>query len=166
MDQIADFWNGLGAWRWLSIAAVLVGVEIATGSSWFLWLAVAAGLMAAVVALPGDLSLASELIAYAGLALATTIAGRRLLPSSLFRSDAPALNDPGARLIGSRAVAVADFVHGEGRVRLGDTEWRGLIEGAGRDAPAGAALEVVGVEGGTLRLAPVAPETPPPAPRV
>jgi inner membrane protein len=157
MNDPGDLWLALGAWRWLILGLAFLGIELATGTTWFLWLAAAAGLTGLAVALPGDMPLAAELIAFAATAVALTVAGRRWIRPGWMGGGAAPLNEPHHRLVGSRVVASGDFAHGYGRVRVGDSEWRGKLEGAS-EVPAGTALDVTDVEGGTLhvRIAPAA----------
>ena len=51
-------------------------------------------------------------------------------------------------------IVVESFVNGRGKVKVGDGEW--LAEGA--DVAAGATVEVVAVQGATLRVREVTPE--------
>jgi inner membrane protein len=151
VDNLFDIWSSMGAWRWLTLAALLVAVELGTGTTWFLWFAVAAGLTGLVVALPGDLPIAWELITFAALSVATAMMGRRVIKPGWLRSEQPALNDPSHRLVGTRATVATAFEYGEGRVSLGDTQWRAVLDGGG-SLPVGTSVEVVGVDGGTVSV--------------
>lgn len=160
MDAVFEAWSALGAWRWLIIAALLFGTELLTGTTWLLWLSVAAGLMAGVVALAPGLPLAAELVGFGGLALAATFVGRRVMdPGALGRSSGAQLNAPEDRLAGARAVAAGRFSGGEGRARLGDTEWRAVTTD-GSDPAAGSALLVSRVDGATLIVTPAGAKDP------
>jgi inner membrane protein len=151
MDQIVDAWTGLGAWRWLALAALLFAAELATGTAYLLWLSVAAVMTALVVALPGQTNFASELVLYAVFAIGSTVFGRRFFKPSMIKSDQPDLNSPSQRHIGARAVAVSDFAGGEGRVSLGDTQWSAqTLDGS--SPTNGAVLQVVSVDGTTLQV--------------
>ena len=149
-----EFFTDPGPWTWLVIGLVLLGAEVMTGTTYMLWLAVAAGLMAGLTAVVGDLSLAAQLVVYGGFALATTLSGRKLFPpdekgSSHVSVD---LNRPDSRMLGQQVVAVRAFDGRAGRVRFGDTEWR--AEAADdRQIVEGERLEVIGVDGATLRVA-------------
>lgn len=143
-----------GPWTWLVLGLILLGIEVMTGTTYLLWLAVAAALMAALTAILGDLSLPVQLVVYGGFALATTISGRKLFPpdekgTSQVTDD---LNRPDSRMLGQQVVAVRAFEGRAGRVRFGDTEWRAE---AVTEEPVGDGdrLEVIGVDGATLRVA-------------
>jgi inner membrane protein len=148
-----EFFTVPGPWSWLALGLVLLAAEVMTGTTYLLWLAVAAAAMAAVTALVGDLSIPMQLVIYGGLALAATISGRRMFPpderSSISASNE--LNRPDSRMLGQQVEAIGDFSGNSGRVRFGDTEWRAEIVGEAGVA-AGAKLEVVAVDGATLRV--------------
>jgi inner membrane protein len=151
MDQIVEAWSGLGAWRWLAIAALLFAAELATGTAYLLWLSAAAVLTAAVVALPGEINFAIELVAFAGFAIASTFFGKRFFKPSMLTSDQPDLNAPEQRHIGARAVAVDHFSGGQGRVSLGDTQWAAqTVDGS--NPSSGVGLLVTSVDGTVLHV--------------
>jgi inner membrane protein len=151
MDQVIDAWTGFGAWRWLALAALLFAAELATGTAYLLWLSAAAVMTALVVALPGELNVAFELLLFGVFAIASTIVGRKFFPPGMIKSDQPDLNAPGQRHIGARAVAVSDFAGGEGRVALGDTQWNAQTSD-GSSPRNGAGLLVTSVDGTTLHV--------------
>ena len=151
MDQLLEAWSGLGAWRWLALAALLFAAELATGTAYLLWLSAAAVLTAFVVALPGEVNFAVELLLFGVFSIASTVFGRRVFQPGIMKSDQPDLNVPDQRHIGARAVAVADFSGGEGRVSLGDTQWSAHTSD-GTSPKNGAVLTVLSVDGTTLNV--------------
>jgi membrane protein implicated in regulation of membrane protease activity len=64
------------------------------------------------------------------------------------RSDQPNLNRRAEQYVGRRFVLETAIVNGQGKARVGDTLW--LAEGP--DLPAGSPIEVVGVDGSTLKV--------------
>jgi inner membrane protein len=150
-----EFFTDPGPWTWLVLGLVLLGAEVATGTTYLLWLAVAAAIMAALTAVLGDLSVPVQLVVFGGLALGVTVAGRRLFPpdDSADAGGDEVLNRPDSRLLGQTVIAVRAFAAGTGRVRFGDSEWQAQSLGAVPVAP-GTLLEVVGVDGATLRVKP------------
>ena len=151
MDQFIDAWTGLGAWRWLALAALLFAAELSTGTAYLLWLSAAAVMTALVVALPGEINFALELLLFGVFSIASTVFGRRFLRPSMIKSDQPELNAPSQRHIGARAVAVADFAGGEGRVSLGDTQWSAKTAD-GSSPVNGTSLQVLSVHGTVLHV--------------
>jgi inner membrane protein len=151
MNQIIETISGLGAWRWLALAALLFAAEMATGTAYLLWLSAAAVATAALVALPGDTNFAFELAAFALFSIASTFIGRRFFKPKMTASDQPDLNDPLQRHLGAHAVAVTDFAGGFGRVSLGDTHWSAQTHD-GSNPKTGTGLTVVSSEGTTLHV--------------
>jgi inner membrane protein len=151
MDQFIDAWAGFGTWRWLALAALLFAAELATGTAYLLWLSAAAVMTAVVVALPGELGIAAQLLLFSLFSIASTVFGRKIFRPGSIQSDQPSLNEPEQRHIGARAVAVADFAGGQGRVALGDTQWSAQTLD-GTSPLTGAGLLVLAVDGTTLHV--------------
>jgi membrane protein implicated in regulation of membrane protease activity len=150
-----DFLNGLYAahpfWSWMCLAAVLLAVEIPTGSGYLLWPAAAAAVTALVTG--ARLGLPGELLVFAALTIATTLVSRRYLPRPL-KPRGPDINDPHGRLVGHRGQAAAAFLQGRGRVLVDGKEWAAELEGGGELSP-GASVEVTRVlSGARLRVRP------------
>jgi hypothetical protein len=144
--MIADTFIGLGAWAWIILGVVLIGVELIAPGSFFLWLglaAIATGLLDAVLGLPWQ---AAALI-FALLSVAAVIVGRFITRSKA--RDEPQtemLNRRGQSLVGRVFTLEAPIKDGEGRIRVDDSSWR--VTGADRFA--GARVRVVRVDGTTL----------------
>ncbi len=136
-------------WGWLSAAVVLAAAELLMPGAWMLWLAAAALLTALVTVLLG-LDWAWQLAAFAFFAVVSVMASRRYARHGAIPTADPALNRPAERLLGAWATVTEPIVGGSGRVQIGDTSWAAR----GPDAPAGARVRVVAVEGSLLRVAP------------
>lgn len=145
-------------WGWLSLAVVLGAAEILFPGAWMLWLAAAALLTALVTVLLG-LAWEWQLAAFAVFALASVLASRRYARRGVIATADPGLNRAADRLVGTVAVVSEAIVHGSGRVRIGDSSWAAR----GPDAPAGARVRVVSVEGSLLRVLPADPPREPEA---
>ncbi len=126
----------VGPLHWVALALVLLVAELLSGTTYLLWPAAAAFVTAVLAGLGITPDPLTQVAAFAGATILLTVLGDPLLKR--FRNTAPAegLNDPSVRLIGQTATVVADFVGTEGRVKLGDTEWRAQAEHA--PEPAGA----------------------------
>jgi membrane protein implicated in regulation of membrane protease activity len=68
-------------------------------------------------------------------------------------SSDPLLNNRRGRLVGQTAVVTTPIDGGEGRVRVGDSEWIAR----GNDTPAGQRVLIIGSEGSILLVEPAAP---------
>jgi len=136
-------------WWWLILALVLAIAEIMVPGVFLIWIGGAAlitGLLSLLFALPTS----AEFVVFAIAAVGAVYAGRRWLAENPIVSDDPMLNDRGARLIGRNVVVVQPLIGGEGRVKVGDSVWNAT----GPDAPEGARVTIVGVEGSRLKVEP------------
>lgn len=136
----------LGAWGWVVLGLVLIGGELMAPGIFLIWLGLAALLTGLLVGL-FDLGWQVSALVFAGLSIASVVAGRLLTRQ---RSDEPdlaqGLNDRGRQLIGRVFKLEATMVGGEGRIRVGDSSWRIT----GPELLAGTEVRVVRVEGATL----------------
>jgi inner membrane protein len=149
MDWLIAFLTHLTAPHWLALGVVLLIAELTTGTTYLLWSAVAAWLTGLVL-LFVPIALPAQLTIFAVTTLAITLTGRSYVKGRLLGGGGDeAMNDRAKQLIGARAVAAGGFEHGVGRVKLGDSEWRGVSADA---IGAGDAVVVVAVEGATLTV--------------
>jgi membrane protein implicated in regulation of membrane protease activity len=144
--MIADAATSLGAWTWIILGIVLIGLELLAPGVFFIWLglaAIATGLIDAALGLSWQVAS----LAFAALSVAAVLVGRSLMrPSLQPDTGADRLNRRGQSLIGQVFTLETPIKDGEGRIRVGDSSWR--VTGADRFA--GAKVRVVRVEGSTL----------------
>ncbi|MCB5177295.1 MULTISPECIES: NfeD family protein [Microvirga] len=144
--MIADAVAGLGAWIWIILGLVLIGLELLLPASFFIWLGLAAiltGLLDAAL----SLSWQACALVFAALSLAAAILGRMIMrPGTQPDTQADRLNQRGQSLVGQVFTLETPIKGGEGRIRVGDSSWR--VTGADRFA--GARVRVVRIEGTTL----------------
>ena len=149
MDALINLHAAQPYWIWLALGVILLAVEAAFSTEWLLWPAVSAGVVAVVTALGVPLGLLGEVLLFAVLTVAATLASRRLI-QRVNPSDAPDINARDSRLIGQRAQVTQAFVDGRGRVFVSGAEWVAEIDGA---APlAGESVIVEGFEGSRLKV--------------
>jgi membrane protein implicated in regulation of membrane protease activity len=144
--MIADGFIGLGAWAWIILGVVLIGVELLAPGSFFLWLglaAIATGLLDAMF----GLSWQAAALLFALLAIGAVVLGR-FVTRSKTQPDAESapLNQRGQSLVGRVFILETPIKDGEGRIRVDDSSWRVI----GADRFTGAKVRVVRVEGSTL----------------
>ena len=141
-----DWFASFGGWAWIVLGLVLVGGEMLAPGVFLLWLGLAALLTGAVVGLTG-LAWQGAWLVFAGLAVASVLAGRAI---TRHRSDEPdtasGLNDRGRQLIGRVFRLETTMTGGEGRIRIDDSSWRIT----GPELLAGTEIRIVRVEGATL----------------
>lgn len=135
---------------WLAIGGVLLAVEVATGSGWLLWPAASAAAMG-LLGLAVHFELNMQLVIFAILTIATTLAGRRLFPQAVLTGGD--INDTRSRMAGLDGVAAGDFQGRQGRVFVDGKEWAADLEGDGALA-SGMRVIVVGVKGSRLTVKP------------
>jgi membrane protein implicated in regulation of membrane protease activity len=145
MDSIANVFALYGPWLWFAAGVALLVLETIVPGVHFLWFGLAAGAVGAL-ALATPLAWPMQLILFALISIASVFVVRRFARPENAATDEPSLNIRGAQYIGRR-VEVVDAIHnGRGKVRVGDTVWGAQ----GEDAPAGAEVEVTGVNGTVL----------------
>ena len=144
-----SFLGELGPLHWLGIAALLLVFELITGTTYILWLAAAAAVLTLINFIGLDFSWEADLVMFGLFSTAFLVFGHYYVKPRMKGEAAVGLNEPAHALIGRRARAVADFHTGEGRVKLGDSEWRARTDD---QIEAEEELVVVGVEGTTLRV--------------
>jgi inner membrane protein len=114
-------------WLWIVLAAALALAELHAPGTYLIWIALGAGLTAAVEAIIG-LSISAQVASFAGASALACIVGYFIYRRSDQRQHAGApLNRRDLSIVGSHGVTLANFANGEGKVRLGDTVW--LAEG-------------------------------------
>jgi membrane protein implicated in regulation of membrane protease activity len=149
MDAMMVFHAAHPFWVWLALAAIILAVEVGTGSGWLLWPAASAGAVG-LLSLVAPLGLPVEVALFAVLTMATTFLARRYLrPASA--SDGPDLNDPMIRLVGHEGEVLSGFTNGHGRVFIDGKEWAAVAQD-GLAPAAGQRVMVVAVEGAVLTV--------------
>ncbi len=150
MGMLTDLYANHAFWVWLALAAAILAAEVATGSGWLLWPSASAAVVA-LLALVTD-SAAVEIGAFAGLTIVSTLLARRFWPRR--EGGGEDINDNVSRLIGHRGKAASAFAGGDGRVLIDGKEWAAELDGA-ETLKAGAEVEVTGLSGGSrLRVRP------------
>jgi len=132
---------------WIAVGAVLLAIEVGTGSGWLLWPAGSA-VVTALLALAMPLDPSLQAVVFAVLTIITTLAGRHFFPRRPLAAD---INDTATRLAGLEGVAVTEFQAGRGRVFVDGKEWAAELQGAASLAT-GVKIVVVGVHGARLTV--------------
>lgn len=156
MHGFIEFLQTMPFWYWWVFAVVLLVIELATGSTYFLWPAAAAVLTGLLALFPFS-SWQMELLLFAVATTALSIFAPKHVRPWIHKTQADhlTLNERGAQKVGRRATVDEAFHNGAGKVRLGDTLWLAESE-SGEDFAAGAQVVVVSVEGTKLYVKSVA----------
>ena len=142
--MIATWITALGAWAWIILGVLLIGLELTAPGIFLLWLGLAAVVTGLVDGLIG-LSWQASTLLFAVLSVLAVLVGRTVSRPAV-RTESSSLNQRGEALIGRRFTLEAPLAGGEGRIRVDDSSWRVT----GPDLPRGATVRVVRVEGATL----------------
>jgi len=143
--------ESMNATRWGLLGIALVGLELITGTTYILWPAVAA-LAVALLAFVLPLSWEMQFILFFLISAVLLVVGHLYLRPAMKSGEASDLNDPTRTLQGRRVVAFTDFDNGDGRVTVGDTQWKASTDAD--DPKAGDKLVVTAVAGATLIVEP------------
>jgi membrane protein implicated in regulation of membrane protease activity len=134
-------------WFWLTLGLVLMVGEMTIPGVFLIWLAGAA-LITGVVAWTLPIGLALQVVLFAALAMVSVFMGRNYLRRNPIESADPMLNDRGGQAVGETVVVTQVIESGQGRVKLGDSEW--LAKGP--DAEPGTRMRVTAHEGVVLKV--------------
>ena len=141
MDLLTGLYTNHPFWSWLALAAILLAIEVVTGSGYLLWPSASAGVTALLTGL--GLNLPEALAVFAGLTIVSTLVARRYLPHP-FQPRGPDINDPAHRIVGHEGRAASAFTGGRGRVFVDGKEWAAELEGA-QELAVGADVKVTGL---------------------
>lgn len=157
MESFIAFLAEMPFWYWWVFAVALLVIELATGSTYFLWPAIAAALTGIVDIWPLGGLWQLQLLLFAAVTIALSIYAPPKVKPWLQKTQADhlTLNERGAQKIGRRATVDETFVNGSGKVRLGDTLWLADSE-SGDNLAEGLTVEVTRAEGTKLFVKPVA----------
>jgi membrane protein implicated in regulation of membrane protease activity len=147
MDTLIAFLASLGPQHWLVLGLILLIAEMASGTTYLLWPAVAA-FLTALISLTGPTSWIVDMAIFAVLVIALTAFGRPIVQRWREEGGAANLNERSKALIGTRGV-VTVFANGAGSVKINDTIWRAVSEEA--LAP-GQSVVIDSVDGATLKV--------------
>ncbi|WP_338151456.1 NfeD family protein [Aurantiacibacter luteus] len=141
-----DWLSGIAPhWLWLALGLLLAAAEIVAPGVFLIWLGVAA-LVTGVVAWVLPIGVPMQVLAFAVLSVVAVYIGRNYVRANPIAEPDPMLNRRGARLVGEVGTAVVAFSGGEGRIRLGDSEWLAR----GPDCAPGDRVRVTGSDGAIL----------------
>lgn len=135
---------------WWIAALLLLGGEVLLPGYFLLWIGIAAAVTGLVMLAMPDLTVLAQAVIFVLLAFASCFLYWKWLRPRLTRIPAgnERLNRRGEQLIGQRYTLCEPIVQGRGKAKVGDGMW--LV--AGPDLPLGATVEVIGIDGTTLRV--------------
>ncbi len=157
MDAFITFLSDIPFWYWCVFGLVLLVIELMTGTTYFLWPAIAAFAAGLFELGPFGGAWQLQLIVFAAITVLLSIFAPPYVKPWLQRAQADhfTLNERGAQKVGRRAVVGDAFVNGAGKVRMGDTLWIAESED-GANLAAGAMVEITRADGAKLFVKPAA----------
>lgn len=143
-------WQLSTHYLWWILALLLIAGELLLPGYFLLWIGVAAALMGVLLWVAPTLSLLTQAILFGLLAFAACFAYARWLRPKLERRapGSARLNRRAEQMIGQRYELIEAIVNGRGKARVGDGQW--LVSGP--DLPLGSTVEVIAVDGTTLKV--------------
>ncbi|MDQ3204948.1 MAG: NfeD family protein [Pseudomonadota bacterium] len=142
----------LGVVGWAIVALILFAGEALAPGAFMLWLGFAATAVFILTLVFPEMSLLVQVIAFIALSFISIEIYRRRFRGRERQSDQPALNRRTDQLVGRVVVLEKPIVQGVGRVQIADAFW----EVIGPELPAGTPVRIVGSEGMSLKVEPVA----------
>jgi len=144
-----EFLSQINGTHWMILAVILFVIEVATGTTYVLWVA-AAAFVTALLSYILPIGWTMQLFMFSILATILLFVGHNYFAPRINKGDESHLNERAQSLIGRRVVAVADFTAGEGRVQVGDTQWRAEMKTG--NAASGDELRIISVKGTILHV--------------
>lgn len=132
-------------WFWLGLGLLLAIGEMTIPGVFLIWMA-AAALVTGFTAWAIPFGVPFQVLMFAALSFIFVFAGRRWLRSNPVEPADPLMNHRGARSVGEVVVVSQVIETGQGKVKLGDSEW--LAKGP--DAEPGTRMRVTGSDGAVL----------------
>jgi len=117
----------LNHWTWFVMALVLTGLELAAPGVIFIWMAIAAVAVGAIVLVMPDMVWEIQVILFAILSIVSVFMGRLFLKRNPIESDDTTLNQRGHQYIGHTYNLIRDMENGKSKIRIGDSNW--TVEG-------------------------------------
>jgi membrane protein implicated in regulation of membrane protease activity len=155
MDALIEWVWDISYWHWWALAVILAAIEIAAPTTYLLWPAISAVLVGLAVALFGQFDWRLQVLAFAVLAVISTVVWVRWWRNRPEAKTPSSLNSRSARYIGRRLHLTKALVDGHGQIQLDDTWWPARSE-SGDAVAAGEQVEVVTSDGSVLVIRPIA----------
>ena len=146
-NLIIAWLEAMSGMKWILIGVLLLILELVTGTTYILWPAVAAlavGIFAFVLPIGWEM----QFLLFFILSTALLVFGHFYVRPRVKGGEPSDLNDRARTMVGMRVKAIANFETGQGRVQVGDTQWRARMDDG--SAAAGEELRIVSVDGTTL----------------
>ena len=135
-------------WHWWSLAFVLLILELLASGTYFLWMAIAAGVVGLITLVFPAFPLEMQLLLLGTLSVVSILVWLRYDKNNPTRSDQPTLNKRGRQYIGRTFTLDEAIINGYGKIRVDDSTWKV----SGSDAPMGGKVRVMDMDGTVLQV--------------
>ncbi len=152
-NLLMQFLNSMNGVRWLILGFALLVAEVATGTTYILWVAFSA-LITGIVTFILPFGWEMQFLLFVLVSIALLYVGQVYVRPKFKGGEPSDLNERARALEGTEVKAASDFETGIGRVHVGDTQWRARTK-SGANVKAGTVLKVLNVDGTTLVVEPV-----------
>ncbi|MCW5588794.1 MAG: NfeD family protein [Legionellales bacterium] len=143
--QVIDqFLQILSYWHWSGLGAVLLVLELVTGSGFLFWIALSALSTAILTWLIPSMTWPLQLLFFAIFSIVVAVGWWRYLKSNPSYTEDPTLNQRNLQFIGRTFILENPVINGMGSIRVDDSQWRFRCN---QDLPAGSKILIVGVDG-------------------
>ncbi len=140
--------EALDYWHWWVLGVVFVVLEILLPSTFFLWLAIGAGITGLELLLWPAAGWETQLLTFSVASVASYLLFRGYLRRNPIPTDHPNLNRRGEQYVGRTFNLDEAVVNGRGKIIVDDSTWK--IEGD--DCPAGTRIRITAVNGTVLEF--------------
>ncbi len=135
-----------GVWIWWIAAGIMLAIELAAPGVFFLWLALAAATVGAIVYV-WPLEWLYSVPLFAALSLIYVYLGRPYY-GRRSTTDQPNLNQRHYNYVGRTYTLTEPIANGQGKLTIEDTVW----DVVGPDIAAGSRVKIAGIEGMVLKV--------------
>jgi len=143
-----ELFTELNSWHWGIIAVVLIALEIFAPGAFMVWLGVAAGVVALILAIFPTMSWESQFVLFSVLSVVSIYSWRVYSKKHPTTTDQPNLNQRGEQYVDRIFTLDEPVVNGQGKIKVDDSTWK--IEG--NDCDTGTQVRVTGVDGVVLKV--------------
>lgn len=130
-------------WYWWVLAVAFLGLEIVITGFFFLWLAVSAFLVGALLLLMIGMTFDVQVLLFSIFAIASVVGWWKYGAGKEPVSDHPTLNRRGEQYLGRTFNLLEAIENGQGKIKVDDSIWKVH----GEDCPAGTKVKIVAVKG-------------------
>ncbi len=144
---IDGFFHSITYWHWFGAGAVLLVIEILSGSGFFFWVGLSAVITGILSWLIPEMIWPYQFLFFAFFSIVVAVAWWKYLKVNPPKTEDDTLNQRNLKYINRVFVLEDNIENGIGFIRVDDSRWRVRCT---EDFPAGTKIRISGVDGVTL----------------